>query len=50
LFICPQASQEAIRHCRKIVAMDGTSTKNAVQQCILIAVTVDADSHAIRLA
>jgi transposase-like protein len=25
-------------------------TKNAVQQCILIAVTVDADNHAVRLA
>jgi transposase-like protein len=45
LFICPQTS-----HCRKIVAMDGTFTKNAVQQCILIAVTIDADNHAIRLA
>jgi hypothetical protein len=50
LFICPQTSREAFRHCRKIVAMDGTFTKNAVQQCILIAVTVDADNHAVRLA
>jgi hypothetical protein len=50
MFICPQTSREASRHCRKIVAMDGTFTKNSVQQCILIAVTVDADNHAVRLA
>jgi hypothetical protein len=32
LFICPQTSREAFRHCRKIVAMDGTLTKNAVHR------------------
>jgi hypothetical protein len=46
LFICPQTSREAFRHCHKIVVMDGTFTKNAVQQCIVIAVAVDADNHA----
>jgi hypothetical protein len=30
LFICPQISREAFRHCRKIVAVDGTFTNNAV--------------------
>jgi hypothetical protein len=50
LFICPQTSRETFRHCHKIVAMDGTFTKDAVQQCIVIAVAVDADNHAVRLA
>jgi len=43
LFVCSQTSREAFRHCRRVVAMGGTFTKNAVQQCVLIAVTVDAD-------
>ena len=50
LFICPLTSQEAFRHCRKIVVMDGTFAKYAMQQWILIAITVDADNYAIRPA
>jgi hypothetical protein len=50
IFICPGTSRETFRHCRPFIAMDGTFTKEIFNLTILLAVTVDADNHAIILA
>jgi len=50
LFICPEVSAESFRHCRYLLAVDGTFTKEIFNLTILMAASVDADNHAVLLA
>jgi hypothetical protein len=50
LFVCPSASQDAYAYCRPIVAFDGTHTRCAHPQILLIATALDANNEIIPLA
>ena len=47
IFICHGISRETFRHCRPFIDMDGAFTKEIFNLTILLAITVDADNHAI---
>lgn len=50
LFILPGANKQAFKHCRPFVALDGTHTRSAYPQILLIAVGVDANDTVLHLA
>ena len=50
IFICPQTSRATFTQCRPFVALDGTFTKTHFVQVLLLAVTIDAENHAVLLA
>jgi hypothetical protein len=50
VFICPSVSRETFRHCRTLIAMDGTFMKDIFNLTVLLAVTTDAQNHNVLLA
>ena len=42
-FICPRATRFAFKHCRKLVAFDGTFTKSRYRMTLLLAVAIDGN-------
>lgn len=50
LFVCPGASRESYRHCRQVLAMDGTPTNDTFELEILTATSIDAGNHVVLVA
>jgi hypothetical protein len=50
LFVCSEAAKEAYKHCRPLVAFDGTHTRSAYPQILLIATVLDANNTIMMLA
>ena len=49
-FACPGVSRSVFEHCRFFPAMDGTFTKEIFSLTVLLAVSVDADNHAVMIS
>lgn len=50
IFISPAEAQLSFQQCRRFVAVDGTFCKTRFVQTLLIAVSIDANSHIVLLA
>ena len=50
VFVCPAEAQLSFQQCRKFVALDGTFCKARYIQTLLLAVTINANSHIVLLA
>jgi len=50
LFVCSSTSTEAFNHCRPLLCVDGTFTKEIFSLTVLLAESVDADNHAVMIA
>ena len=49
-WVLPRATQKAFRHCRKLVAIDGTWTKGKYILTLLVITTVDGNGNTLPLA